>query len=507
MFDRVLFASKDSYTLLAGQDGSRPRSESMIILERPLTESKEEDGIAVTKEMTSVRSYSSQIIRPGKGLTAPLIKNLCPTSPLKLLVGADDDYHSHAMSQCKGKEDSTVSTTADVGTKQILKSAEGMFAKRPSSAGPTSHNGSGDHKESLYSSKPKGVEGSAVSIVSSVYTPRLISLGTEQSQPKTDKEFNTLTTHVKINPLNRNRVQDTMQEHYLQDLPLKPLSLHRNTSPLDNKFEGRNVYQISSIPLSSEEGCPQESATQQRSLSFSVSSDKSHERQRTRSFTGQMEQARGKREHVFLLIKPSSNLKTQDLHKNAQVRGTGKDSSQTGATSTPAGSTKPRDLTITVSAGQEKGDSPANKTRDVTVETQEGVEEAEEANKGLKMNKVSKEQKQERSASEVKLHQISQSEVNVKQHNTEVRSIAWLSGSTTPIAIGQNDSKVGPVRETCTVLRSSPLYNTELSISAETPVFSSIRPQSARRDEERAGLIRFPGKSLFLFYETPFRHI
>lgn len=477
----------------------------MIILEQPLTESKEEDGIAVTKEMTSVHSYSSQIIRPGKGFKTPLVKSSCPTSPLKLLVEPDDDYRSHARSQCKGKENSVVSTTADVGTKQILKSAEGMVAKRPSSAGPTSHKGSGDHKESLYSFKLKGIEGSAVSIVSSVYTPCFISLGTEQSQHKTDKEFNTITTHVKINASDRNRVQDTMREHYLQDPPLKPLSLHRNTSPLDNKFEHRNVYQISSIPLSSEEGCLQKSATQQQSQSFSVSSDKIHERQRTRSFTGQMEQARGKREHAFSLIKSSSNLKTQDLHKNAQVRAMGKDPSQTGATSSPA--TKPRDLTITVSTGQERGDSPANKARDVAVDTQERVDEAEEANKGLEMNKVSKKQKEERNASEVKLHTTAQSDVNVKQHNTEVRSIAWLSESTTPIAIGQNNSKMGPVRETSPVLRSSPLYNTELFISAETPVFSSIRSQSARRDEERAGLIRFPGKSLFLIYKTPFRHI
>ncbi|KAB5576958.1 hypothetical protein PHYPO_G00204490 [Pangasianodon hypophthalmus] len=360
-------------------NGSRPRSESMIILERPLTESKEEDGIAVTKDMTRVRSYSSQIIRPGKGLTATPIKSPCPTSPLKLLVGANDDYHPRAVSQCKGKDEPAVSTTADKGTKQILKLAEGMVAKRPS-----------------------------------------------------------------------------------------------------------------------EEGCLQEAITQQRSLSFSVSSDESHERQRTGSFTGhftgQMEQAGGKREHVFPFIKLSPNLKTQDLHKNAQVKATGKDPSQTGATSTPAVSTKPRDLTITVTAGQERGESPANKPRDMAVETQEGVEEADEANKELKMNKVSKEKKEESSASEVKLHTTSQSEVTVKQHNTEVRSLStrWLPESSTPIAVVQNDSKVGPGRETCTVLRSPPLYNTELFTSAESPVFSSIRSESARRDQERAGLIRFP---------------
>ncbi|MCJ8732423.1 hypothetical protein PDJAM_G00211320 [Pangasius djambal] len=479
-------------------NGSRPRSESMIILERPLTESKEEDGIAVTKDMTRVRSYSSQSIRPGNGLTATPIKSPCPTSPLKLLVGANDDYHPCAMSQCKGKDEPAVSTTADKGTKQILKSAEGMVAKRPRSAGPISHKRSGDHKESLYSSKLKGVEGNAVPNVRSVYTMSLISLGTEQTQPKTEKVFNTVTTHVKGNALNRNRVQDTMQENYLQGQPLKPLSMHRNTSPLDDKFEGRNVHQISSVPLSSEEGCLQEAITQQRSLSFSVSSDESHERQRTGSFTGhfagQMEQAGGKREHVFPFIKLSPNLKTQDLPKNAQVRATGKDPSQTDATSTPAVSTKPRDLTITVTAGQERGDSPANKPRDMAVETQEGAEEADETNKELKMNKVIKEQKEERSASEVKLHTTSQSEVNVKQHNTEVRSLRtrWLPESSTPIAVSQNDSKVGPVRETCTVLRSPPLYNTELFTSAESPVFSSIRSESARRDQERAGLIRFP---------------
>lgn len=436
----------------------------MIILERPLSENKEEDGIAVTKEMTRVRSYSSQIIRPGKGLIPPV----------------------------KGKEEPAVSTTADVGAKQILKSAEAMVAKRPSSAGPTSHKGSGDHKERLYSS---GVDGSAVSTVSSVYTPCLSSLGTEQSQLKTDKEFNTVKTHVKRNALNKNRVQDTMQEHYLQGQAQKPLSLNKNTSPLDKKLEGRNVYLISSMPLSSGEDCLKEPTNQQQSSSLSVSSDESHERQRTGSFTEQMEQAEGKREHVFPLMKPSSNLKTQHLHKNAQVRAPGKESSETGVSNTPAVSTKPRDLTITVSAGQERVENPANKTQHMALEAQEGVEEADETNKGLKMNTASKEQREERSTSEVTLHTTSQSVVNIKQHNTEARNTSWLPESTTPV---QNDSKVGPVRETCTVPRSPPVYNTELFISAETPVISSIRPQSAKRDQERAGLIRFPGKSLFV---------
>lgn len=473
----------------------------MIILERSLTESKEEDGIAVTKEMTHVCSYSSQIIRPGKGLIAPPIKSPCLTLPLKLPVGVDDDDdHRLAMSQCKEKVVPTVCTTADVGTRRIPKSAEEMAAKRPSSAGHTSRKGSGDHKESLYSSKPKGVEGSAVSIVSSVYTPCLILLGTEQSHPKTDKDFNTVTTHFKRNALTQ--VQDTKQEHNLQSQPLKPLSMHKNTSRLDNKFEGRNIHQISSMPISSEDGCLQESTTQQRSRSFYISSDKSHERQRTGSFTGRMEQPGGEREHVFPLTTPSSTLKTQDLHKNAQVRASGRDPLQTGVTSIPAVSSKPRELTASVSAGQERVDSPANKNRDVVVETQQIAKEVDEANKE-KMNMVSKEQKEERSAPEVKLHTISTSEFNVKQHNPEVRSLStpWMPESTTPSAVGPNDSKAGPLREPCTVLRSPPLYNTELFISSESPVFSSIRPQSARRDQEKARLIRFPGKSVFVLWE------
>lgn len=478
------------FTLLPGQDRSRPRSESIIILERPPTDTRGEDGITVTKEMTRVRSYSSQIIRPGKGLTTPPIKSPCPASPLKLLVGADGDYHSRATSQCNGKENLAVSTTGDVGTKQILNLAEGMVTKRPSSAGPTGHNGSGDH-----SSKLKSVEASSVSFASSVYTPNTISLGAKQSQPKTDKEFNTVMTYVKKNALNRHRVQDTMQEHYLQDQPLKTISLRRNTSPVENKLDGRNVHQIFLAPLSSEECCLQKSSNQQRSSGFSVSSDKSYERQRTGSFAG------GKREHVLPLIKPSSHLNAQDLHKNAQVRATEEDPSQTGATSTPDVLNKPIDLITSVSADQERGDSPANKTQDMTVETQEGGEKADKATKGLKMRK---EQKEEISASDVKLNHTSQSEGNVKQFNSEVRSTPWLPKSTTP---AQNDSKVGPVREKCSVLKSPPLYNTELFISAEAPVFSNIQPQSARRDQERAGLIRFPGKSFFLFYKIPFRRI
>ncbi|KAK3543458.1 hypothetical protein QTP70_020937 [Hemibagrus guttatus] len=467
-------------------DGSRPRSESMIILEQPLIEHKEEDGIAVTKELTRVRSYSSQIIRPRKGLITPPTKSPCPASPLKLLVGADDDSHPCSMSQCKGNYEPAESKTAGVGTKQILKSAEDMVVKRPSSAGPSSHKGSGDHKESLYSSKLKGVEGSVVSTVSSAYTPCLISLDTEQSQAETEKELNTVTTHAKGNALNQNRVQDTLQESYFKGQLPKPLSLHRNTLPLDSKSVGKNAHQISAMPRSSEEACLQESTTQQQSLSFSVSSDKSQERQRTASFTGQIEQAGGMQELVFPFIKPSSNLKMQDPDKNAQVKPTGKDPSQTRATSTSADSTKPRDLTITVSVGQERRDSPSNKTRDMTVEDR--VEDLDR-NIGLKLNKDSKEQKEESNASEVKLYTTYLSEFTDKQHNTEVGSTRWLPKSTTPTAVDQNDSKVGPVGET--VLRSPPFF-----ITAESPEFSSKRPQSARRDQERTGLNRFAGKKV-----------
>lgn len=426
-------------TLLPGQDGSRPCSESMIILERPLSESKEEDGRAVSKEI------SSKIIRP--------------------------EY---------------LNAVADVGKKQILKSADAAATKRPSSAGLTSHKGSGDHKESLYST---GIEGSAVSIVSSVYTPCLIPLGTEQSQPTTEKEFIAVKTNAKRNAMNRNRVQDTMQEHYLQGQLQKPLSLHKNMPPADKRFEGRNVQQISSMPLSSEEDYLRVSPNHQRSLSFCVSSDENHERQRAGSFTGQMEQAEGKREHAFPLIK---RFKTQNLHKNSQVRAPGRDPPEPGVTSTPAVLAKPRDLTIPASAGQERKESLANNTREMAVETHEGVEEADEANKRLKMNKVSKEQKEEKSSSEVRLHITSQSEVSIKQYNSEVRNAPWLPETTTPV---QKDSKVQPARENCSVPRGPPLYNTQLFSSAETPVFSSIRPLSARRDQERAGLIRFPGKS------------
>lgn len=459
----------------------------MIILERPLTEHEEDNRIAVTKEMTGVRSYSSQIIRPGKGLIVSATKSSCPASPLKLLVGADS--LQCAMSQCNLKKESAVSKTTDVGT-------------RSSSAGPTRHKGSGDLKESLYRSKPNCFESGVVSTVSHVYAPCPISLDTEQPQLKTDKELNSVMTHVKGNALDRNRVQFTMQESYFKDQPLEPLSLHRNTSHLDKKSEVTNIQQISLMPFSSEEGCLQESTTQQRSLSFSVSSDESHERQRTRSFTGQMEQAGGKHELVFPLIKPSSNPKTQDADINAQVKPTGNDPSQAKATSTPVVSTKPRDLTITLwSVGQERKDSPANKTRDMAVETHDRVKEVDKTNKELKMNKDSKEQKEERKASEVKLHTTSPSKVKDKQHNTEVRSMPWLPESTTPIAVDQNNSKVGPVTETA--LRSPPLYNTELFISAESPEFFSKRPQSARRDQDRPGLNRFAGKSLCFYKPLP----
>ncbi|XP_017560140.1 CRACD-like protein isoform X2 [Pygocentrus nattereri] len=474
--------------------GCRPRSESMNNLERPLTESEEEEGAAVTKEMTRVRSYSSQIIRPGEVLSAPPIKSLLSASPLKSLVGTADGYPSPAMSLSEGSVSPTNTSLQHPVLKQQTPTREAASSQRPeaitaNSAVPTSKKRSADLRESPFSSKLKSTQESTVSTVSSA------------------------EDHPADKPL-------VFPQASAGEVTPRQPSLRKNTTPLDDKVVERNLRQISTIPPPShdEVQLQKESVNWQRPISgsfhFSVSSAKSHERQRTGSFTGGVAQAGAKREPAPPPIS-SINLKTQDHLRSVQVRTAGKDpfcitESQRNerAASSPAVPTKLRDPTATVSTGQEQGDSRGSETQETGVEAteeevQEGVEEADEAGEDLKGNEVNEEGKEEeeRNAFGVKLRTTSlslklradktQSEFRVKEHSAEVSTLNpyWMMESTAPIAEGQKDSSMGPItgNMAATESKKSPIHKTEALISAQV---SSYPPQSASREKEKTTPIR-----------------
>uniref|UniRef100_A0A3B4BUU7 DUF4592 domain-containing protein n=1 Tax=Pygocentrus nattereri TaxID=42514 RepID=A0A3B4BUU7_PYGNA len=493
--------------LLTGQAGCRPRSESMNNLERPLTESEEEEGAAVTKEMTRVRSYSSQIIRPGEVLSAPPIKSLLSASPLKSLVGTADGYPSPAMSLSEGSVSPTNTSLQHPVLKQQTPTREAASSQRPeaitaNSAVPTSKKRSADLRESPFSSKLKSTQESTVSTVSSA------------------------EDHPADKPL-------VFPQASAGEVTPRQPSLRKNTTPLDDKVVERNLRQISTIPPPShdEVQLQKESVNWQRPISgsfhFSVSSAKSHERQRTGSFTGGVAQAGAKREPAPPPIS-SINLKTQDHLRSVQVRTAGKDpfcitESQRNerAASSPAVPTKLRDPTATVSTGQEQGDSRGSETQETGVEAteeevQEGVEEADEAGEDLKGNEVNEEGKEEeeRNAFGVKLRTTSlslklradktQSEFRVKEHSAEVSTLNpyWMMESTAPIAEGQKDSSMGPItgNMAATESKKSPIHKTEALISAQV---SSYPPQSASREKEKTTPIRLDGKySFFKSFQT-----
>ncbi|KAL6484837.1 hypothetical protein MHYP_G00068820 [Metynnis hypsauchen] len=474
--------------------GCRPRSESMNNLERPLTESEEEEGAAVTKEMTRVRSYSSQIIRPGEVLSAPPIKSLLSASPLKSLVGTADVYPSPAMSRSEGSISPTNTSLQHPVLKQQTPTREAASSQRPeditaNSAVPTSKKWSADLRESPFSAKLKSTQESTVSTVSSA-----------EDHP---------TSQPLVFP----------QASAVEVTPRQP-SLRKNTTPLDDKVVERNLRQISTTPPPSHDQVQlqKESVNWQRPISgsfhFSVSSAKSHERQRTGSFTGGVAQAGAKREPAPPPIS-SINLKTQDHLRSVQVRTAGKDpfcitESQRNerAASTPGLPAKLRDPTATVYTGQERGDSRATETQETGVEAteeevQEGVEEADEAVEDLKGNEVNEEGKEEeeRNAFGVKLRTTSlslklradktQSEFRVKEHSAEVSTLNpyWMMESTGHTAEGQKDSSMGPMTGNiaATVFKKSPIHKTEALISAQV---SSSPPQSASKDKEKTTPIR-----------------
>ncbi|KAL7881682.1 hypothetical protein AOLI_G00085300, partial [Acnodon oligacanthus] len=474
--------------------GCRPRSESMNNLERPLTESEEEQGAAVTKEMTRVRSYSSQIIRPGEVLSAPPIKSLLSASPLKSLVGTVDGYPNPAMSRSEGSISPTNASLQHPVLKQQTPTREAASSQRPeaitaNSAVQTSKKWSADLRESPFSSKLKCTQESTVSTVSSA-----------EDHP---------TGQPLVFP----------QASAGEVTPRQP-SLRKNTTPLDEKVVERNLRQISTTPPPGHDEIQlqKESVNWQRPISgsfhFSVTSAKSHERQRTGSFTGGVAQAGAKRDPAPPPIS-SIDLKTQDHLRSVQVRTAGKDpfcitESQRNerAASTPAVPTKLRDPTATISTGQERGDSHASETQETGVEAteeevQEGIEEADEAGEDLKGNEVNEEGKEEeeRNAFGVKLRTTSlslklradkaQSEFRVKQHSAEVSTLNpyWMIESTAPTAEGQKDSSMGPItgNMAATVSRKSPIHKTEAFISAQV---SRSPPQSASKDKEKTTPIR-----------------
>ncbi|KAI4892712.1 hypothetical protein NFI96_015308, partial [Prochilodus magdalenae] len=465
--------------------GCRPRSESMNNLERPLTESEEEEGAAVTKEMTRVRSYSSQIIRPGEVLSAPPVKSPLSASPLKSLIGVGAGYPTPAMSQSEGSILPTTTyvqhpvlkqqtpareaassqmpevATAAVGTKQV-----------PSLAVPTNKKGSTDLRESPFISKPKTAQDSTVSTVTSAE-------GHPRDQPL-------VFPHASAG-----------------GMALRSPSLRKNTT-LDDTVVGRNLQKISTTPTPGHKVQGPVSG----SFHLSFSSAKGQERQRAGSFTGGVHQATAKTEPEPLPIS-LINLKTQDHQRSIQVGIAGQDQisitesqRKDRAASTPAAPTKPRDPTPTL---RERGNSQASETQETGVEAteeevQEGVEEADEASEDLKGNEVNEEGKEEeeKNAFGVKLRTTSlslkfradkaQSEFKVKQHSAEVSTLSpsWIMESTAPAAEGQKDNSVRPIQRntTATVPKKSPIHTAE---AFPAQVSSS---QSASKDREIIAPIR-----------------
>ncbi|XP_066542018.1 CRACD-like protein [Hoplias malabaricus] len=476
--------------------GCRPRSESMNNLERPLTESEKEEEAALTKEMTRVRSYSSQIIRPGEVLSAPPIKSPLYASPIKPLIGATEVYPTPVMIQSEGRISPTNTSLQQHVLKQQTPTREAAsiqkhesattslgFRHAPSSAVPAIKKWGGDLKESPLNSKPKSAQDSTVSSTSSTIS----SVESEQNLPQIKKKVFPQSSDVGV--------------------AQRPPSLQRNTYPIDNKTVSRNLQQNITAQYPGKEDSLQSADCQRPlygSFRFPASSAKSHERQRAVSFTGGVDKSGTKAEPAPAFI-ASINLKTQDQPRSVQVKTAGQDplsliesQRNESKSSNLAVPRKLKDEMLTLTAARRQGDSWASEAQETGVEAteedvQEAVEEADEAREDLKVNEANEEGKEqeERNAFGVKLRTTSlslkfqadkaQSELKVKHHSAEV---ATQGSPLSASPEGQKDNGVGPIggNMASTVSKESQIHSAEALISAQD---SSSPPQSVSRDKEK----------------------
>ncbi|XP_076857961.1 uncharacterized protein cracdla [Brachyhypopomus gauderio] len=513
--------------------GNRPHSESMNNVEQLLTEDKGET--AVTKETTWDHSYSPQIILPGEGFTAPPVRNTCPASSRKPLTGSGDETFAHAKSQPEGttspstpflpqpitKQQTSVweaaatqqpefaeSSSSVVESKQAPKQEEAVTGKLRGSSVASSVKGCEDHREVQFGYRLKSFQDSVSS------TARLITMESEHSQLQSENPFYTIAKGKDVlqkDVIQKDGVQDLSHENHAGDqhqgftvgLALRPSSQRGNTAPLDDKADGRNLQTVP--PTGQVDKLPKESTNQPRtgsgSLRLAASPSERHERQRTASFTGVLEQTGSKREFPPPPIY-TKTFKTKD-HLTSQ-RPKGKEpctnlSESLGnekPDSIPVIPIKPRDLTLTLYAGRERGDGEAYDAQEKSVEVTESVEKMDGAKKHPKRNDVNEEGKEEKekNAFGVKLRTTSpslkcptvkaQSEHTVKQQRTDVSTTTPAGVPECPAVRGHKDSSAGTVRGTLatTVFKRSLSPNTEALISPEalSPV-----PPSDNRDHDR----------------------
>ncbi|XP_056321048.1 mucin-2 isoform X2 [Danio aesculapii] len=304
---------------LTTTDTSRTRSESLNNLDQSVATRQEEEGVALVKEIPRARSYSSQVLRPGEKLTAMPAKSLL-ISPLMSLLTAEDARQISSEPELVSKILSTSPTRSP--SPKDMSPAEPLVEKPPIPVVPIDRKGK-EESETFSSSKLlKSNQSNPVSTVRPA-----VSTTPELNPVKDEKKTNTVPVQNQLDILSKYSVQSPVNiesstyapPNVICGVNLRPSSFRRYVPSTDDKPEFKTLPPVIPVSAVSQDATQTETIKRQRTVSgsFSVSSDKNQERQRTGSFTGVVGQD-GLKKEATEANKPTLKFKT-DWQVGSQV--------------------------------------------------------------------------------------------------------------------------------------------------------------------------------------------
>lgn len=502
------------------QDGSRTRSESLNSLDQSPATKQEEEGVALVKEIPRARSYSSQVLRPGEKLTAMPVKSL-PISPLTSLQTAEDVRQISSESELVSNILSTSPTRSP--SPNEMPPSETPVAKPPIPVVPIDRKGK---EESETFSSSKLLKSSQSNLVSTLRPT--VSITPELSLVKDEKKTNTVPVQNQMHILSKYSVQSPVNienplgstyapPNVVCGVNLRPSSFRRYVPSTNEKLESKTLSPVIPVSAVSQDATQTETIKRHRTVSgsFSVSSDKNQERQRTGSFTGVVGQD-GLKKEATEANKPTLKFKT-DWQVGSQVEKIIKhpcanlpqsSKKEDIGDSDPVIPPKSTDL----SKPQDVEEIQINEKQEIRVEaTEEGlheVEAAEEADEDMVEDAMTGKVKETTNAFGVKLRSTSlslkfrldkaQSEDKIKRHSFEIfpqaPSMASQSGSSNNVEPEAQRIGTGAIRVHAK-LKDPPLQTNGSSNLVQS---SSSPSQTFSRDKERAGFLRPTGEFLFV---------
>lgn len=483
-------------------DGSRTRSESLNNLDQSVATRQEEEGVALVKEIPRAQSYSSQVLRPGEKLTAMPIKSL-PISPLMALQTAED---AQISSEPELASNILSTSPARSPSPKEMPSAEPPVAKPPIPVVPIDRK---RKEESETFSSSKLLKSSQSNPVSTVRPA--VSTTPELNPVKDQKKTNTVPAQNQMDILRKYSVQSPVNiessisasPNVICGVSLRPSSFRRYVPSTDDKPESKTLPPVIPVSAVSQDTAQTETIKRQRTVSgsFSVSSDKNQERQRTGSFTGVVGQD-GLKKEAIEVNKPTLKFKT-DWQVGSQVEKAIKDP----CVSLPPSSKKedkgysdsvipPKSTDLSKPMNVEE--IQINEKQEIKVETTEQglseVEAAEEADEDVVEDAMAGKAKESTNAFGVKLRSTSLSlkfRLDKAQSDDKAKRHSFETFPQAPSVASQSDSAsyVEPEAQRTGAIRvHAKLKDPPLQTNSSTNLVQAS--SSFSREKERPGFLR-----------------